>query len=182
MLLEQTIDKLYAMKLDGMAAAIREQMTEPAALGLSFDERLGLIVDRQWDLKETRGLRRRLQVARLRQQASVEDIDFSSSRGLDRSSITPKSLSRFTEIRIPFCISEVGPFWIDIYRASRCFNGSEPSSDLSGSTGDLNLTSMASSFNGSEPSSDLSGYTHDMIHVTAIEFQWVGTLIRPLRP
>ncbi len=32
MLLEQTIDKLYAMKLDGMAAAIREQMTEPAAL------------------------------------------------------------------------------------------------------------------------------------------------------
>lgn len=97
MLLEQTIDKLYAMKLDGMAAAIREQMTEPAALGLSFDERLGLIVDRQWDLKETRGLRRRLQVARLRQQASVEDIDFSSSRGLDRSSMLSLAECRFIE-------------------------------------------------------------------------------------
>ena len=55
MLLEQTLDKLYAMKLDGMANAIREQITDPAALALSFDERLGLIVDRQWDLKETPG-------------------------------------------------------------------------------------------------------------------------------
>jgi hypothetical protein len=66
MLLEQTIDKLYQMKLDGMASAIREQMTDPAALQLTFDERVGLIGDRQWDLKETRGLERRLQVARLR--------------------------------------------------------------------------------------------------------------------
>jgi len=97
MLLEQTIDKLYAMKLDGMAAAIREQMTDPAALALSFDDRLGLIVDRQWDLKETRGLRRRLQVARLRQQASVEDIDFSSARGLDRSNLLFLAECRFIE-------------------------------------------------------------------------------------
>jgi len=72
------------MKLDGMASAAREQMTDPAALELSFDQRLGLIVDRQWDLKETRGLRRRLQVAKLRQQAAVEDIDFATTRGLDR--------------------------------------------------------------------------------------------------
>lgn len=87
MLTEQTLDKLYTMKLDGMASAIREQMSDPAALGLSFDERLGLIVDRQWDLKESRGLRRRLQVARLRQQAAVEDIDFHSQRGLDKSTL-----------------------------------------------------------------------------------------------
>lgn len=97
MLLEQTIDKLYAMKLDGMVSAIREQMIDPAALGLSFDERLGLIVDRQWDLKETRGLRRRLQVAKLRQQAAVEDIDFAAARGLDRSNLLSLAECRFIE-------------------------------------------------------------------------------------
>jgi len=58
MLTQQTIDKLYQMKLDGMANALREQQADPTALSLSFEERLGLIVDRQWDLKETRGLRR----------------------------------------------------------------------------------------------------------------------------
>jgi DNA replication protein DnaC len=84
MLLEQTLDKLYQMKLSGMADAIREQMTNPQASGLSFDERIGLIVDRQWDLTETRGITRRLQVARLKQQAAVEDIDFHTHRGLDR--------------------------------------------------------------------------------------------------
>ncbi len=84
MLLEQTIDKLYTMKLDGMANAIREQTTDPAALQLSFDERIGLIVDRQWDLSETRGLRRRLQTAKLRQPSAIEDIDFHAARGLDK--------------------------------------------------------------------------------------------------
>lgn len=95
MLMEQTIDKLYQMKLDGMASAIREQMTDPAALSLSFEERLGLVVDRQWDLKESRGLRRRLQVAKLRQQAAVEDIDFSSHRGLDKSTLLSLGQCRF---------------------------------------------------------------------------------------
>lgn len=87
MLFEQTLDKLYQMKLDGMAQAARDQMNDASALSLSFDERLGLIVDRQWDLKESRGLRRRLQMARLRQQAAVEDIDFATARGLDRAAL-----------------------------------------------------------------------------------------------
>lgn len=87
MLLEQTIDKLREMKLSGMADAIREQMANAQASQLSFDERMGLIVDRQWDQKETRGLTRRLQVAKLRQQAALEDIDFHSHRGLDRAAL-----------------------------------------------------------------------------------------------
>ena len=97
MLTEQTLDKLYTMKLDGMAAAAKEQMSDPAALSLSFEERLGLIVDRQWDLKESRGLRRRLQVARLRQQAAVEDIDFQATRGLDRPTLLSLRECRFIE-------------------------------------------------------------------------------------
>lgn len=87
MLLEQTIDKLYQMKLDGMVEALKEQMASPSHSQLPFEDRLGLLVDRQWDMKETRGLRRRLQVARLKQQAAVEDIDFHTQRGLDRSTL-----------------------------------------------------------------------------------------------
>lgn len=86
-MIHQTIEKLYEMKLDGMAGAIKEQMENPQALSLAFEDRITLIVDRQWDLKETRGLRRRLQVAKLKQQAAVEDVDFATSRGLDKAAM-----------------------------------------------------------------------------------------------
>lgn len=87
MLLEQTISKLYQLKLGAMADALREQVASPAASGLSFEDRIGLLVDRQWDNKETTGLARRLQVAKLKQQAAVEDIDFRSHRGLDKATM-----------------------------------------------------------------------------------------------
>ena len=87
MMIQQTLDKLYAMKLDGMADSLKEQIASSNLSELSFEDRISLIVDRQWDLKKSRGLRRRLQVARLRQQAAVEDIDFRSHRGLDKSVI-----------------------------------------------------------------------------------------------
>ncbi len=87
MLIEQTIDKLYAMKLNAMATALREQMQDTNHSALSFEDRLSLLVDRQWDEKESRGLTRRLQVAKLKQPAAVEDIDFATPRGLDRSTL-----------------------------------------------------------------------------------------------
>jgi len=78
MLIEQTIDKLSQMKLTAMASALREQMQNSEFQSLSFEDRLSLMVDRQWDEKESRGLTRRLQVARLKQPATVEDIDFAT--------------------------------------------------------------------------------------------------------
>lgn len=87
MLIEQTIDKLYAMKLNAMATALREQTHSADYSSLSFEDRLSLLVDRQWDEKESRGLTRRLQVAKLKQPAAVEDIDFTTPRGLDRSAL-----------------------------------------------------------------------------------------------
>lgn len=87
MLIEQTIDKLYQMKLNAMASALREQMQSPEYAPLSFEDRLSLLVDRQWDEKESRGLARRLQVAKLKQPAVVEDIDFATPRGLDRAAL-----------------------------------------------------------------------------------------------
>jgi hypothetical protein len=69
MLIEQTIDKLHQMKLFAMASALRDQTGNGEYAQLSFEDRLSLVVDRQFDEKESRGLTRRLQVARLKQSA-----------------------------------------------------------------------------------------------------------------
>ena len=87
MLLEQTMNKLGAMKLTGMAEGYEEQRRQTRIAELSFDERFGLLVDRQWLWKEDRALRRRLQYAELKQNACIEDIDYRSHRGLDRATI-----------------------------------------------------------------------------------------------
>src|SRR4030042_6790130 len=85
MLREPLIDKLASMKLRGMLEGLREQMENPQYKKLSFEERLGLMMDREWNLRQDRGLRRRLQVARLREEAVMEDLELSSKRSLERS-------------------------------------------------------------------------------------------------
>lgn len=85
MLIQQTLDKLDAIGLGGMATALREQLEQaPQYLELSFEDRLGLLVDRETDWRDSRRLATRLKAAKLRHPASVEDIDFRSPRGLDR--------------------------------------------------------------------------------------------------
>ena len=87
MLINQTLDKLEALGLFGMLLGVREQLESSQYLSLSFDERLGLLVDREADARDSRRLALRLKAAKLRQEASVEDIDFRAPRGLDRSVI-----------------------------------------------------------------------------------------------
>ena len=87
MLMEQTLDKLYIMKLNGMADALQELIQQPNSQGLSFEERLALMVDRQWIWKENRRMNRLLQLAHLKINACSEDIDFKTPRGLDKSVI-----------------------------------------------------------------------------------------------
>ena len=84
MLTQPTIEKLCAMRLRGMAEAFREQQQEPDVQRLSFEERLGLLIDRQWNWRENRALDRRLRNARLQGNACIEDIDYRTPRGLDR--------------------------------------------------------------------------------------------------
>ncbi len=84
MLNEQTLEKLYALKLNGMADAFRAQLQQPAHEELSFAERFGLLVDRQWNWKEDARMKRYLQAARLKLPACIEDIDFRTPRGIDR--------------------------------------------------------------------------------------------------
>ena len=83
MLQEPTMDKLTSMRLLGMVDALKAQQQDPAAQELSFLERLGLLVDHQWTWRENQALARRLTAAKLK-GACVEDIDYRTSRGLDR--------------------------------------------------------------------------------------------------
>ena len=95
MLLQPTLEKLYQLKLGAMAEAVREQQANTTLTDLTFEERLGFLVDREWDVRENRGLNRRLQVARLKVPACVEDIDFRADRGLDKSVILRLAECRF---------------------------------------------------------------------------------------
>lgn len=85
MLNQQTLATLRALKLTGLADAFAQQLEQPAAQALPFDERFALLVEREATHREGRRLRRLLQLARLRQSACVEDIDYQHKRGLDRS-------------------------------------------------------------------------------------------------
>ncbi|EQD71314.1 transposition helper protein [mine drainage metagenome] len=87
MLTSPTIQGLRELKLDVMASSLEEQRSNSHYDGLSFEDRLGLLVDQEVTERKNRRLRRLLQVAKLRSNAIIEDIDFKSSRGLDRSNV-----------------------------------------------------------------------------------------------
>ncbi len=77
--------QLKSLKLDGMARALEEQQTMPASQALAFEDRLGLLVEREIVWRDNRRLERLLRQARLKQaQACMEDIDYRVSRGLDK--------------------------------------------------------------------------------------------------
>lgn len=87
MLNEQTLEKLYAMKLNGMAEAFKEQLNQTSMDDLSFEERFSLLVDHLWSWREDRRMGRLLSNAKLKLNACIEDIDFKSPRGMDKSVI-----------------------------------------------------------------------------------------------
>ena len=88
MLIQQTLEKLYSMRLSGMAEALQQQLDDPELATLSFEERLGWLVDRHWTWRENNSLARRLGSARLKdRQACLEDVDYRAVRGLDRAQV-----------------------------------------------------------------------------------------------
>ena len=84
MLIQPTIEKLCAMRLRGMAEAFQQQQQDANIHSLSFEERLGLLIDRQWNWRQNRALDRRLRDGRLQGPACIEDIDYPARRELDR--------------------------------------------------------------------------------------------------
>ncbi len=85
MLNHPTLEKLNALKLTGMAKALKEQMEMPDIGELSFEERLGIMVDREITERDNRKLTLRLRKAKFRERACMEDIDYKPRRGLDKS-------------------------------------------------------------------------------------------------
>ena len=84
MLRHPTLDQLHALGLHGMAKAFAEITAGGEADGLGHHEWLGLLLDREASWRQDKRLAARLRVAKLRQQACVEDVDYRNPRGLDR--------------------------------------------------------------------------------------------------
>jgi len=95
MLTKLTMERLRAMRLSGLAEAFSRQIEDAQMSSLSFEERFSMMVDHQWMARQNKALDRRLKNARLKQQACVEDIDYSKSRGLDKSLIRSLSTSQW---------------------------------------------------------------------------------------
>ncbi|WXK24680.1 ATP-binding protein (plasmid) [Mycetohabitans endofungorum] len=88
MLMQQTLTQLKTLKLDGMARAFEEQAALSASASLSFEERFGMVVERELAWRDTRRLERLLKSAKLKNpQACIEDIEYRQSRGIDKSVI-----------------------------------------------------------------------------------------------
>ena len=88
MLIEQTLEKINAMKLYGLAEAFSQQLRGDEYAPLSFEERTGLMIDAEYSAREQRKLTRRLRAAKLRYpSASIENIDFATPRKLNRQQV-----------------------------------------------------------------------------------------------
>jgi DNA replication protein DnaC len=87
MMYHPTLDKLNQLKLMGMLRALQEQESIPDIRTMPFEERFGLIVDRELTEKDNRRMQTRLRMAKLKQNSALEDIDFKTPRELDRSLI-----------------------------------------------------------------------------------------------
>src|SRR5215210_7097926 len=96
MLTEPTLDRLRALRLGAMADAYRTQLQDPALGALSFDERVGLLVDAEHLSRDNRKLTRRLTEAKLRiPNACLEDLDYAPRRELDRALIRQLATGRW---------------------------------------------------------------------------------------
>ena len=98
MLATPTLDKLHALKLPAMAQAWTEQQQNAELAALSFDERLGLLVDAEWLARENKRLARALQEAKLKlPQACIEAIDYPARRELDKAVIRQLATGRWID-------------------------------------------------------------------------------------
>jgi DNA replication protein DnaC len=97
MLIEQTIDKLNAMKLYGMVKALRHWLDHPKNKEIAPADVLGLLVDAEETYRDNRKLQSRLKNAKMRQQACIEDIDYSNARGLSKAAVLDLASSRWVQ-------------------------------------------------------------------------------------
>ncbi len=115
MLHHPTLDKLTTLRLTGMHKALQEQLALPDINDLPFEERLGLLIDREITERENRRLQTRLRQARLKQSACLEDLDTRTPRGLDKALITQLATGQWLREGLNLLIlgpTGVGKTWI----------------------------------------------------------------------
>jgi len=115
MLKHPTLDRLQTLKFTGMAAALADQMATPDIDELAFEERLGLLVDREITERENRRLTSRLRRAKLRHVAALEDIDYRNPRGLDKGLIQSLAACQWVKEHLNILITGptgVGKTWL----------------------------------------------------------------------
>ena len=105
MLIHPTLDKLRSMKLSGMAQALQEQLELRHAEELNFEERLGLLIDRELTQRDNQRFASRLTKAGFRQKATLEDVDYGHPRGLDRSLIRTLSAGGWPQEHRQLCVT-----------------------------------------------------------------------------
>ena len=140
MMMNTTLTQLRTLKLDGLACGLEEQLTLPAMAGMSFEERLALLVDREIHCRNDRRLLRLLKNAQLKYaQAAIEDIDSRPERGIDRREVMSLALSDWVcAYTTPRSVPAV--CW---YRRATTWCGGENAANLSLYGQEMNLNTWA---------------------------------------
>src|ERR1700722_16260265 len=119
MLIQPTLDKLNALKLNGMAIALSDQMTHNAAQGLAFEERLALLLDRESLYRENRRMTRLEQLAQFKQRAALEDLNYRDRTRLARPQTPPfagcDGIRRNQNVLIPGAPGSGKSFWLVLW-------------------------------------------------------------------
>lgn len=128
MLQHPTLDRLKALRLDGMAEAFAELQAQDRAADLTHAEWLGLLADREAASRETRRYETRIRAARLRHVgACPEDVDYRSRRGLDKALFQSLLTARWITDKRNLIITGpcgVGKTWLGCALAqAACRNG-----------------------------------------------------------
>jgi DNA replication protein DnaC len=115
MLIHPILEQLQQLKLTGMHRALEQQLQMTDLEQLSFEERLGLLIDCETTERADRRLQYRLRKARLKQNACIEDIDYRHRRGLDKSLMTRLAAGTWLNERLNVLITGpagVGKTWL----------------------------------------------------------------------
>jgi DNA replication protein DnaC len=104
---EETIQKMLEMKLMTMASTMRELLASPPSHELSWEERIGMLIDREWTDRENRRVARRIKEARLGLRANLEDVACDPARGLDKAAV--RQLATCQWVRAKQNVIIIGP-------------------------------------------------------------------------
>lgn len=99
MLIQQTLEKIRELKLHGMADELERQLPNPTLRNLSFEDRLGNLIDHEFTSRQNKRLIALLKNAKLKVNACVEDIDYSQRRNLDKQLMLSLSNSEWVRQR-----------------------------------------------------------------------------------